>query len=284
MSSLHAITVSIVASSLLVIGNAWWRHCRHRGGRFSSLSTRLVTTSTTTTTATTGSNSSNSSGSGGGGGSEGDGGDTGSTTTRIVVVEDAVLLRNRRMLVIDNPDACEAALSLLLGGTVVGLDAEWVARGSNPVALLQLATTDVVLLLRVHMWTALPPVLCALLEDARIAKIGVGIAQDAVRILERFGVTLRGCLDLNDVAALSRYPIPGGSGLKTFALRLLGLALDKRDEIRCSDWEAPVLSPAQLSYAGTMSPSDNRRTFRVRRSLSQFVPSLPFRCFWFLRV
>lgn len=86
---------------------------------------------------------------------------------------------------------------------VVGVDAEWVAK--RPVSLLQLATHDACLLLRLHSLFECdqppPPSLVELLSDPGIVKTGVGVMNDLRLVGERIGVESSGVLELQDLAS-----------------------------------------------------------------------------------
>lgn len=166
--------------------------------------------------------------------------------------------------VISTEAEAEAALGRWLScGALapIGLDVEWV-RGRPP-ALLQLSRGDEVLLLRLCLMRAAPPSLELLLHDEAVLKVGVGVAQD-LRRLEGWlrsapphagaasaGVSeprpSRGGLELAPLA----FSVAGCTSLSLahIAGHVLGVAVRKEAAVRCSDWEAPDLSPAQRDYA-----------------------------------
>ena len=92
----------------------------------------------------------------------------------------------------------------------LGMDCEWVNKPGTsncPVALLQLATpqNECFLIQLVQMnCTTLPKSLQAVLEDRRILKFGVGILEDAKKLANRYGITVRGCVDLRHVVLRCR--------------------------------------------------------------------------------
>jgi prolyl-tRNA editing enzyme YbaK/EbsC (Cys-tRNA(Pro) deacylase) len=136
----------------------------------------------------------------------------------------------------------------------IGVDAEWIA--GRRVALLQLAAPGVCVLLRLHLLpkdataasaaALLPPSLASLLGDASILKLGVGVDQDLRLLHSQFGVIARGVVDLQNLAACCGC---SHAGLQRLTAEALGLHLCKRNQIRCSDWEAAALSPDQIQYA-----------------------------------
>lgn len=141
---------------------------------------------------------------------------------------------------------------------VVGLDAEWMA--GRGVALLQLAVPGLCVLLRLHALpklsdtaaaSLLPPSLAPLLADPSLLKLGVGIAQDLSLIRSQFGIISSGVLDLQNLAACCGC---AHAGLQRLTADALGLHLDKRVELRCSNWEAGALSHAQIEYPPPPAP------------------------------
>jgi hypothetical protein len=150
--------------------------------------------------------------------------------------------------------------ALLRGGpTCLGLDAEWRPERSrqgraSPVAVLQLASEDVVVVLQLLRATdggrhEVPPILRELLAAPHIAKVGVGIHDDAQRLHASFGLECRGCLDLRafhqDQTSAGTSTAPG---LKVLAEHV-GIPVGKEHEVRVSDWQGDTLTDAQVQYA-----------------------------------
>lgn len=165
---------------------------------------------------------------------------------------------------------------------VVGLDCEWrpcdfsssrcsdltapsaalssaTEHSVNNIALLQLCSgTGDVYLIRTHLCSSLEP-LAWLLADARILKTGVGIGDDALRISRAFPVvSVRGCVDLRDIAARCNKHMSvtsahagdvtrQGPSLRSLALSVCGAELSKTQQR--SDWAAAELSFEQVQYA-----------------------------------
>ena len=136
--------------------------------------------------------------------------------------------------------------------------------GSERVAVLQLASEDVVLVIQLLQATRggvhpVPRELKELLGAPHIVKLGVGIHDDASRLQDSFGLECRSYLDLRSLAmqqhraslaqAENGYdtsPLP--LGLKGLAA-VVGISLDKTHSARVSDWEMERLSPEQVRYA-----------------------------------
>ena len=80
----------------------------------------------------------------------------------------------------------------------IGLDCEWVPENKEvPVALMQLSShSGECLLVRLCKVNEILPKITNILENVNIIKVGVGILGDAIRVRQKSGISLRGCLDL----------------------------------------------------------------------------------------
>ncbi|KZV87217.1 hypothetical protein EXIGLDRAFT_723974 [Exidia glandulosa HHB12029] len=92
-------------------------------------------------------------------------------------------------------------------GGPYGFDIEWrpnYAAGmpENRVALVQIASREVVLLAQVIAMPTFPRVLKALLESEFLPKVGVGIQSDAVKLYHDYGVVMRHCVDVGLLALI----------------------------------------------------------------------------------
>ncbi|XP_016424966.1 exonuclease 3'-5' domain-containing protein 2-like [Sinocyclocheilus rhinocerous] len=145
---------------------------------------------------------------------------------------------------------------------VLGLDCEWVksmrvsVKGkASAVSLLQLATFSgrcvlVRLLMFRNAQLPLPEGLVGVLSDPRVLKVGVGCYEDGKRLTHDHGLTLSCTVDLRYLALRQRQAVlNNGLSLKSLAADLLNVTLDKSLELRCSDWEADVLTQEQMVYA-----------------------------------
>jgi ribonuclease D len=90
------------------------------------------------------------------------------------------------------------------------------------------------------------PALAELLASPSVVKAGVGIANDMLQLKKVFPLTVENTLDLGVVA---RRRGLGQSGVRNLAGMLLGFRIPKGN--RTSNWAAPRLSPAQITYAAT---------------------------------
>lgn len=140
---------------------------------------------------------------------------------------------------------------------VLGMDCEWVsAEGrSSPVSLLQMAShSGRCVLIRLPQLTfgttPIPKTLLNLLADGSILKVGVGCREDACKLLQDYGLSVNGTVDLRYLAMRHRKDMfHNGLSLKSLSESILNYTLDKSIWLRCSDWEAEELTREQISYA-----------------------------------
>lgn len=117
----------------------------------------------------------------------------------------------------------------------------------NPVCLIQVATLDRAFLYRLRRGQPLPPVLRALLEDASVLKAGHSLSDD-FRLLKasQLVTAVNTTVDTLPIANKLGCVRPG---LKTLGQLFLGGTMSKAMQV--SNWEAQVLSDAQINYAAT---------------------------------
>ncbi|KAJ3283569.1 hypothetical protein HDU79_008952 [Rhizoclosmatium sp. JEL0117] len=153
----------------------------------------------------------------------------------------------------------------LCSGPIIALDCEWkiVMRKGAPqpmISLIQIFNGSCVGLFRVHLLgPPFPYLLCALLEDPDIIKVGLNIRGDVGKIWRDFGIKTAAYVELMQYAKdacpdkLVVNPDTGlikKPSLNELTQSLLGLSLDKAvGGIRTGNWEAVNLSPAQIEYA-----------------------------------
>lgn len=85
-----------------------------------------------------------------------------------------------------------------------------------------------------------------ILEDDNILKVGVAPKGDADLLAVDYGVCVASTLDLRYLAAMTNCR-PGGLG--KMSEEYINVKLDKNWRIRCSDWEAQILTQKQIQYA-----------------------------------
>ncbi|XP_032402182.1 exonuclease 3'-5' domain-containing protein 2 isoform X2 [Xiphophorus hellerii] len=140
---------------------------------------------------------------------------------------------------------------------VLGLDCEWVSmKGrSSAVSLLQMATySGRCVLVRLLTFRGgqqpFPLSFVEVLRDPHVLKVGVGCYDDGKRLTRDYGLSLATTVDLRHLALRERRSsVSNGLSLKSLAVDLLNVPLDKSLELRCSDWEADQLTPEQTTYA-----------------------------------
>jgi ribonuclease D len=135
------------------------------------------------------------------------------------------------------------------GERVVGLDTETrpsFKKGEVYLpCLVQAATARAVYLFQLSRLEVFPA-LAELLASPSVVKTGVGIANDMLQLKKVFPLTVENALDLGVIA---RRRGLGQSGVRNLAGMLLGFRIPKGN--RTSNWAAPHLSPAQITYAAT---------------------------------
>jgi len=90
--------------------------------------------------------------------------------------------------------------------SAIALDAEWSVtfqsgRQQRPVAMIQLATQNVICLIHVYHMKTFPEALKKVLEDKSIKKVGLNLRGDALKIQRDFGIESRGL----GMTSLSQY-------------------------------------------------------------------------------
>lgn len=111
--------------------------------------------------------------------------------------------------------------------------------------LVQIATARKVYLLRLGE-PHVSEVVAALLSESGIVKAGVALADDLRALKNVFAFTQENMLDLGLVARRGGL---GQTGVRNLAGILLGFRVAKG--AKTSNWAAPRLSPAQITYAAT---------------------------------
>ncbi|KAM6202086.1 exonuclease 3'-5' domain-containing protein 2 [Rhynchocyon petersi] len=140
---------------------------------------------------------------------------------------------------------------------VLGLDCEWVNLEGRvrPLSLLQMASPSgfcvlVRLPLLIRGGKTLPRTLLDILADGTILKVGVGCSEDANKLLQDYGLVVKGCLDLRNLAMKQRNNLLcNGLSLKSLAETILNFPLNKSLLLRCSNWDAENLTEDQVIYA-----------------------------------
>ncbi|WVY92236.1 hypothetical protein V8G54_037750 [Vigna mungo] len=139
-------------------------------------------------------------------------------------------------------------------GLMVGLDIEWRPNTQrnmqNPVATLQLCLGQHCLVFQILHSPSIPPSLVSFLADSSVTFFGVGIEEDAEKLLEDYNLHVVNIRDLRSFAAEKlRDRELNRAGIKSLGLRVLGLEFEKPKRISRSRWDNPWLTPQQVQYA-----------------------------------
>ncbi|HOP05035.1 MAG TPA: 3'-5' exonuclease [Tenuifilaceae bacterium] len=152
-----------------------------------------------------------------------------------------------QIVVINSEDEIRRWLPELLKEKIIGFDTEtkpsFKKGESNSIALLQLATEKLALLIRVKH-TGFPKELIKLVENPQILKIGAAIHDDLKSMSKIAKFKHEGFIDLQQV--VPNYGIENLSVRKMAAI-VLGKKVSKSQQL--SNWDAPSLSEAQQQYA-----------------------------------
>ena len=154
-----------------------------------------------------------------------------------------------RTFLVDDAGMFERVLPLLESKSVLGFDTETkpsFKKGKRTgVSLLQLADASEAFLFRLNK-IGLPDELKSVLEDPSVLKIGVAVHDDlrALERVRRFNPV--NFLDLQKYTEGFRIE---DNSLRKLAAIVLKVRISKSQQL--SDWESPVLSEAQKSYAAT---------------------------------
>jgi hypothetical protein len=163
-----------------------------------------------------------------------------------------------RLLYITNHELANAQLALLPQG-LLGFDLEWKpnfrkGQQENPVALVQLATHDTVLLLQISAMSEFPSGLRELLNSPFWIKAGVSIQNDCNKLYTDYRVSVRNCVELSLLARTvdnarwkGKYTAPLGLArlLETYESATLA-----KGKVQRSNWEL-TLSEQQQEYAAS---------------------------------
>lgn len=162
-------------------------------------------------------------------------------------------LRHKHVEIVTTVQECQQVVTRLRKDVnkypVLGFDCEWLTVDGTrrPVALLQLASNSgLCALIRLCQLKHVPGDLQQLLEDETILKVGVAPLDDAKYLFKDYNVQVRSTLDLRHLAStLERPP----EGLAKLSKSFIGVELNKNWRIRCSSWDNPILTEAQIDYA-----------------------------------
>jgi ribonuclease D len=151
--------------------------------------------------------------------------------------------------VIDSMEAFEREIRHIARQPVLGFDTETrpsFKKGKvYPTSLIQIASLERAWILRVNR-LGYPRELLELLSGENPLKIGLGLQDDLRRLRSDFKFEPRGFLDLQQYVQAFRID---EKGLKKISGIVLNRRISKSQQV--SNWDAEVLSEAQLRYAAT---------------------------------
>ncbi|KAL7409048.1 ribonuclease H-like domain-containing protein [Mrakia frigida] len=136
------------------------------------------------------------------------------------------------------------------------MDIEWApnfraGQPENPVSLVQLSDGELIVLVHVACMTSAPVELAHLLSDPETIKLGVGIKQDATKVLRDLGITCAGIVELKDVCPPEKLveltTKPPIRGLSWYVGTYLNRKLAKAKSDQLSNWAARNLTARQLT-------------------------------------
>lgn len=138
-------------------------------------------------------------------------------------------------------------LPQLLRSSIIGFDTEtkpsFKKGQTNNVALLQLATSDLALIIRIAP-TGIPKLLVQLFQDPKILKIGAAIRDD-IKLLQKVKpFTPQGFIELQNFATEKGIE---NKSVRKLAAIVLNVRVSKSQQL--SNWESETLTEAQLQYA-----------------------------------
>jgi len=153
------------------------------------------------------------------------------------------------IVLIEDKEQLSTAFQEINQHSWVGFDTEtkpMFKRGEyNPVALLQIAIPSKVFLIRINK-TGVSNEILKFFENHTIKKIGVALRDDIKDLQKLKDFVPRGFLQLNE---LVKHIGIESNGLRKLTAIVLGFRISKNAQV--SNWEAPVLTTKQITYAAT---------------------------------
>ena len=149
--------------------------------------------------------------------------------------------------VISSEDDLNTWLPLLAKSKIIGFDTETkpsFKKGNiNSVALLQLASNELALIIRVNS-IGIPKALHRFLQDKHIIKVGAAIHDDIKSLQKKQSFIPNGFIDLQNFVKDKGIE---SKSVRKLAAIVLNVRVSKSQQL--SNWESEVLTEAQLQYA-----------------------------------
>jgi len=166
---------------------------------------------------------------------------------------------------IDSLDVFEREIGKLSRETILGIDTETrpsFKKGKlYPTSLIQLSTLDQAWIIRVSR-IGYPRRLLDLLSGEVPLKVGLSLHDDLRRLRSDFQFEPKGFLDLQQYVEAFRIE---EKGLKKLSAIVLGRRISKSQQV--SNWDADLLTEAQLRYAATDAWICLMIYFKLRESI-----------------
>lgn len=168
---------------------------------------------------------------------------------------------------IQTEEEFQEAIEAIEAHKILGFDTEtrpsFKKGTSYPTSLIQLSASDQAWLIRVSR-IGYPVELLKLLSDPEVMKVGTGLSDDIRRMRCDFQFEPGGFLDLqNYVEAFQIWE----KGLKKLSSIILGHRISKSQQV--SNWDADLLTEAQLRYAATDAWICLEIYYELRNALSE---------------
>lgn len=168
---------------------------------------------------------------------------------------------------IDSMAGVRKFIPVLQGEEVLGFDTEtrpaFKKGRKNRISLLQLSTRFHAFLFRLGN-LGLPGDLIRLFEDEGVRKVGAAVHDDLIDLKELRPFRPAGFLDLQKY--VQAFGIENKAVAKMAGI-VLGIRISKSQQL--SNWDAEVLTPAQMIYAAT----DAWVCYRIYRELQKYNPN-----------
>ncbi|KAH7883831.1 ribonuclease H-like domain-containing protein, partial [Phlebopus sp. FC_14] len=169
----------------------------------------------------------------------------------------------------------------------LGFDLEWrpnyrKGQSENPVALVQLANADTILLLHITAMAEFPKTLKDLLESVEWPKAGVNIKYDCMKLYNDRGVSVRNCVELSYLARTVDNARWKGRYADLISLARLVEAYENQSlpkgRIQRSDWQSP-LNRSQQHYAANDAHAGYTLHSRLHH-MAQAMNPVPHRTYY----
>ena len=169
--------------------------------------------------------------------------------TKEEVAQLALIQFDGPITLIQSEEAFEAEVDALAAHAILGFDTETrpsFKKGKiYPTSIIQLSTNNQAWLIRVSR-LGYPKKLLDILSNDQIIKVGTGLNDDIRRMRSDFHFEPGGFLDLQKYVEAF---LIGEKGLKKLSAIVLGKRISKSQQV--SNWDADLLTDAQLRYAAT---------------------------------